>query len=802
MRATDYIINKMTAGATQAELITDLTQALSAVPASDPNWGKAATYYNTGIVTKVVDHLVGNSVTAADKASAVDYMLTQMAAGQTFGSVVERAITALDNVDHADPTWGDAAALLDNRIAVSKYYSVDKTGTATDLAILKNILTAVTSDNATVATAEAAIDAFIIDLSSLDGSNGFRLDGAGEPVSSAGDINGDGFDDLIIGANDSDFNSVSSYLVFGKAAGFSATVNLSNLNGSNGFRLDKGAEDYSSGYSVSGAGDVNGDGFDDLIVGVYGIHPNGSTFSSSYVVFGNASAFPSTFDLSSLDGRNGFRLDGAGTSVSNAGDINGDGFADLLVSALSFNGREANVSYVVFGRATGFGSALALSNLDGNNGFSLNEVTGGDFAGWSVSGAGDVNGDGFDDLIIGAYGADPNDNYMAGSSYVVFGKASGFNAMLALSNLDGNNGFRLDGVDARDVLGNSVSNAGDVNGDGFDDLIVGANGADPNGDYSGSSYVVFVKTSGFSATFNLSNLDGSNGFRLDGVWSSGYSVSGAGDVNGDGFDDLIIGAFNAEPNGNSSGSSYVVFGKASGFSATINLSNLNGSNGFRLDGVASYDRSGYSVSGGGDVNGDGFDDLIVGSFGTHNAGNSKSSYVVFGGNFTNAVTFLGTSGDDSLVAGTSAAERFVAGNGNDTMTGGGGVDVFYGGASDDIIQVSDLNFQLVDGGTGNDILALAGSGLNLSLPNVRGRISDIETIDLTGTGNNTLTLTPLDVLNLSDSSNTLKVDGNAGDHIVGLGSDWMNGGIQSGFHTYTDGAAVLLVGVNVTTDFV
>ena len=131
-----------------------------------------------------------------------------------------------------------------------------------------------------------------------------------------------------------------------------------------------------------------------------------------------------------------------------------------------------------------------------------------------------------------------------------------------------------------------------------------------------------------------------------------------------------------------------------------------------------------------------------------------------------------------------------------------GADVFYGGASDDIIQVSDLNFQLVDGGTGNDILALAGSGLNLSLANVRGRISDIETIDLTGTGNNTLTLTPLDVLNLSDSSNTLKVDGNAGDHIVGLGSDWTNGGIQSGFHTYTDGAAVLLVGVNVTTDFV
>jgi hypothetical protein len=128
-----------------------------------------------------------------------------------------------------------------------------------------------------------------------------------------------------------------------------------------------------------------------------------------------------------------------------------------------------------------------------------------------------------------------------------------------------------------------------VNGDGFDDLIVGASYADPNGDSSGSSYVVFGKASGFSATMDLSSLDGSNGFRLDGVAAhdlSGRSVSNAGDVNGDGFDDVIVGAWHADPNGDLSGSSYVVFGKASGFSATMDLSSLDGSNGFRLDGVA------------------------------------------------------------------------------------------------------------------------------------------------------------------------------------------------------------------------
>ena len=113
-----------------------------------------------------------------------------------------------------------------------------------------------------------------------------------------------------------------------------------------------------------------------------------------------------------------------------------------------------------------------------------------------------------------------------------------------------------------------MSAAGDINGDGFDDLIIGAPFASPNGNDSGASYVVFGKAGGFAANLNLSTLDGSNGFKISGVGAgdeSGFSVSAAGDVNGDGFDDLIIGAYRASPNGSSSGASYVVFGKASGF---------------------------------------------------------------------------------------------------------------------------------------------------------------------------------------------------------------------------------------------
>ena len=519
------------------------------------------------------------------------------------------------------------------------------------------------------------------------------------------------------------------------------------------------------------------------------------------MIFGKASGFSATLDLSRLNGSDGFRLDGvaandySGISVSSAGDVNGDGFADVIVGALET--RPSNSSYVVFGKAAGFSPALVLSNLNGSNGFRLND-------GASVSSAGDVNGDGFDDMIVGApAGAHSNGSYSS-ASYVVFGKASGFSATLDLFSLNGSNGFRLDGEAQFGGLGHAVSSAGDVDGDGFDDVIVGARFADPNGYNSGSSYVIFGKASGFSATLDLSRLNGSDGFRVDGLAQQdflGETVSGAGDFNGDGFDDLMVTTQRSTSNADRGGT-YIILGKASGFDAAMALSDLDSSNFLTLNGLAPDDGSIEVVSGAGDVNGDGFDDVMMSlPYASPNGNHSGSSYVIFGGNFTDAVTHSGTSGNDNLT-GTSAAERFVSGNGSDIMTGGGGADVFHGGAGDDIIQVSNLNFQLVDGGTGNDTLVLTRSNMNLNLTSIHGELSDIEVIDLHGTGSNTLTLTPLDVLNLSDSSNTLKVDGNAGDRVDGLSSGWTDGGVQGDFHAYTDGAAILLVGVNMTTDFV
>ena len=375
---------------------------------------------------------------------------------------------------------------------------------------------------------------------------------------------------------------------------------------------------------MSDAGDVNGDGFDDLIIGAPGADPNGSRFRSelrglwqSERVCGQPEPLDARWQQRLQDQRRRGD-DYSGCSVSAAGDVNGDGFDDLIIGALGAdpNGIDSGASYVVFGKASGFAANLNLSTLNGSNGFKLSGVAAGDRSGCSVSAAGDVNGDGFDDLIIGALCADPNGIRFRGE---LCGLWQSERLCRQPESLDAQRQQRLQAQRRRgrrlDPAG-SVSAAGDVNGDGFDDLIIGALGADPQRLDSGASYVVFGKASGFAANLNLSTLDGSNGFKLSGVAAgdhSGCSVSAAGDVNGDGFDDLIIGAHGADPNGSNSGASYVVFGKASGFAANLNLSTLDGSNGFKLNGVAADDYSGRSVSAAGDVNGDGFGDLIIGA---------------------------------------------------------------------------------------------------------------------------------------------------------------------------------------------
>ena len=220
----------------------------------------------------------------------------------------------------------------------------------------------------------------------------------------------------------------------------------------------------------------------------------------------------------------------------------------------------------------------------------------------------------------------------------------------------------------------------------------------------------------------------------------------------------------------------MIFGHATGF-ADIDLATLTAAQGFRIFGADAVDLSGESVSSAGDVNGDGFDDLIVGARSADAAGNVRSdageSTVIFGGDFIGGVVFAGTAAADTFT-GTAAAETFVGGQGDDTLIGNGGADSFQGGAGNDTITASDLNFLKVDGGSGTDTLVLLGSGQTFDFTTLSdNKVADIEAIDITGSGNNTLKLGMTDVFNISDmenfnfsaaaSHNSLVVQGDTGD---------------------------------------
>ncbi|MEO6695147.1 MAG: FG-GAP-like repeat-containing protein [Ignavibacteria bacterium] len=390
----------------------------------------------------------------------------------------------------------------------------------------------------------------------------------GRSVSNAGDVNGDGFDDVIIGAahnNAGGINAGRAYIYFG------GTV----INTAVDVILTGAAVNNYLGASVSSAGDVNSDGYDDVIVGAYGYN---SFTGRAYIYFGGAS-MNSVADVI-LTGQ--FTNHEFGKSVSGAGDLNGDSFDDVLVGAFAANGYTGK-AYIFYGSA-------AMDNVAD---LTMNGEYLSDEFGISVSNAGDVNGDGYADAVVGA-----GNNSGYGKAYIYFGG-------ITMNNVAD---VTMYGEGIANYFGNSVSSSGDVNDDGYADVIIGAYGYNS---YTGRTYIYYGGASMNSSADVIMTGEATNNLF-------GYSVSESGDINGDGFADVIVGGYGYS---SSKGRSYVYYGGT----AMNNVVDLY------MTGDTTFNYFGYTVSGGGDVNGDGYADMISGAYG--NSSSKGTAYV-----YTNTMT--------------------------------------------------------------------------------------------------------------------------------------------------------------------
>jgi len=464
---------------------------------------------------------------------------------------------------------------------------------------------------------------------------------AGYSVAFTGDVNSDGYDDILVGApaNYEGGNAAGkTYLFLGKSSGWAMDTDL-NESDASFIGEDDGDQ---SGRWLSGAGDVNNDGYDDFLIGAPGDEEGGgNNAGQTYLIFGRETGWENDVSLSDANasflGEDGG--DQSGLVLSDAGDVNGDGFDDFLIGAYADEepaGGSTGQTYLILGKETGWTMDTSLDDSDA----SFWGESGADWSGTSVSGAGDVNNDGYDDILIGASDNDAGGN-AAGQTYLILGKETGWQKDVSLGDSDAS----FLGEANVDYSGISVSGPGDLNGDGYDDILIGASNNDEGGDNFGQTYVIFGKGSGWAMDTSIDVADASYIGQHSGSWT-GRPVKGAGDVNGDGYNDFLIGDSYDDEGGNNAGQTFLIHGKQDGWQRDILLNETE----ISLIGEKSGDQVGYSVFGGGDVNGDGNDDIIIGAPGNDEGGGAGAgqAYLISIGGFSEPLEVYGIKVTDQV----------------------------------------------------------------------------------------------------------------------------------------------------------
>jgi FG-GAP repeat/FG-GAP-like repeat/Secretion system C-terminal sorting domain len=453
-----------------------------------------------------------------------------------------------------------------------------------------------------------------------------QVNGAmGISVASAGDVNGDGYSDAITGSPQYDNGQTDEGAAFVYHGGVVTVTDPSLI-------IEANQDGTQMGASVASAGDVNGDGYSDVLVGAYSYDNGEIDEGVVFVYYGTATGISGTANVM-LEFNQAYAF--MGVSVASAGDVNGDGYSDIIVGVSNYTNGEnrEGAAFIYHGSSTGVSNTMATL-VESNK---VNALLG-----WSVASAGDVNRDGYGDIIVGASYLE--NGQTDGAAAVYHGSATGIVTTIATM---------LD-------KGSSVAGAGDVNADGYSDVIVGSNLYSNGQTSEGAAFVYYGSSTGISNTPNVQLEGNQETARM------GCSVAGAGDINGDGYSDIIVGAFRYDNGETNEGVAFIYHGSATGIIPTpagMVESNMENA------------ELGYSVASSGDINGDGYSDVIVGAirYGVTQYTNEGAAFVYYGsatGINTNAALTLRSNINDTRMGASVACGGDINGDGySDVIVG-------------------------------------------------------------------------------------------------------------------------------------